>query len=818
MGSGERNESESVSMPTTLYQNSTEKYEITVTESEDGSVTSSMTSKAASDPEPDPKPGEEKVFVLPERSDDIWASANVALRSGPVTLRLMENMGVGRAHERLDLSKKQTSEHRLTIKGPGLIRGINSQNRDHRQISNVTIEHLVVEHGMPDKLISISGSDWLIRNVTARHLDTATNGPGIYVVPTARAPEGSSQFASPGTNIEINGCDIGPTYGEAVYVGGGAQEGNGEPHRNIRIIDNNIQDPGIFGGQPDAIDVKVCSNVEIRDNHIEGMDGQDTGRAIVTQGVDGLRIVNNEIRSCRNCEDGWIAINDTWRVASRVEVLGNRIINSTGIKHGAITIYGALDPVRVSGNEFSLNDGPDVWLAPGVVRQGTSIGGNEIELAAPGDLERVASAASPGDTIWIPDGMILPEVALRGVEGTGSKPIRIAASSMFGAHIRSDGEPENPRQPGGVLHIEASCHDLVVEGLEISSTVADQDRVLTDHHYGDAPPGTASPLPVAAITNFGHNVRVSGCYLHDCLSGYGQFGQAPFGNRITHCLIMNNGGIDPIGNSGHGLYLQNNDPRFPTRVEGCLVLGNFDLALQFFGSSSSNLLGLELVDNAFYRNGVIIGGTGGPAENIRVEGNVFFDCSLRLGFTYGRQSVHGSNQNGEVANNLFRDGGGASIGPLVNVLYWNDLILRGNNIYRTRNSPGLRFFTRADDRDLSSVKLQTTGVGEPIVVVSQDQSASARLTREDFARRMNATNTNRPPDSAFPARAWSNHGWVTGVGATHGAAITDAADAWNVNFGGVRVSPNLAASLNPTDTEWYLATPFGAGIKWEGSR
>jgi len=812
-------------MPETLFSTQQDGVDVTVTRFDDGSISTFMKGpppKTEPEPEPEPEPDVRTVFELPAESNRVWPDVNRRLLSGPATIKLQP----GVRHSRLDVYRKIESAYLLTIQGPGVIDTIRSQNSQGRDVSNVTIENLTVE--CPDgKIISISGSNWTIWKVKAFHMAGATDGPGIYVVPTASAPEGSSEPAPRLRNIVITQCEIGPTHGEAIYIGGAAQEGNGEPHANIIVSHNVIVAPGEFGGQPDAIDVKVVDEIIVTDNRIEGMDGKGQGRAIVTQGCKGLKIEHNAIHNCDNCEDGWIAVNNTWRTAEWVRITGNSILGCTGIRRGAVVIYAANRPVAFHENEFRGNDGPNLYAAPGVVIEGQEQPppppppppptGDTVELARAEDLPGLAAQMKPGQTIVVPNGMVLPKTVLYDVAGEEGKPITIRSATYLGAQFRTNGEPHDTRQPGPVLSLGASCSHVVVEGFEVSSTVSDMDRILKDHYFGQAPPGTVSPLPVAAIGNYGRHNTIIGCYLHDCLSGYGQFGRAPYGNRVAHCIIMNNGGLDPNGDSGHGLYIQNNRSYEPTVIEGNAVLGNFDLALQFYGSSQSGLDGLRLLSNAFYRNGVVIGSTGQPVTNINVADNLFYNCSFRLGYTWGRREGQAENSVGIVSDNHFiagTIGSAAPTGPLVNILYWDNLSVNRNVMRRVSDRPCLRLFARRGASEFRNIAFRDNRLTEPIVKVIHEGSTQFGERIDLGALEQLAPDKSRGnaiPDHAQFSRESSTNGWTTVISTAGGIG---SGSAWNPFATTVmRQLPLIDQELVPDAVDWYDETPFHASIR-----
>ena len=238
---------------------------------------------------------------------------------------------------------------------------LTAQNSSHVKYSNITIRgfHVVTWDG--NKEIAICGDNWIIENCECEHTSTATNGPGVILVPTAdSAHEGSSAYAPPCTNIIIRNNVIHDTQGEALYVGGGGvmdgAAGAGYPsHSNITIEGNVIYNAGTRGGQGDGIDIKGgLSNVTVRANEIYNIN-DPSARAIVTQGQmpgasQRMVIERNRIHDCSGIEDAAIAVSNSWGTAQGITIRNNVIDKIDG---GGVKIYESQDTVEIYNNTIS---------------------------------------------------------------------------------------------------------------------------------------------------------------------------------------------------------------------------------------------------------------------------------------------------------------------------------------------------------------------------------------------------------------------------------------------------------------------------------
>src|SRR5438045_618854 len=140
-----------------------------------------------------------------------------------------------------------------------IVQYLDAQNSGHLKYSNIRINGFRIVRNTGGKLVSICGDNWTVENCDMSHTSTATDGPGLYLVPAAdSAHEGSSAYAPPCSNIIIRNNRVHDTFGEALYMGGGGASpgtaGSGYPaHDHILIESNTIYRASIWGGQGDGI-------------------------------------------------------------------------------------------------------------------------------------------------------------------------------------------------------------------------------------------------------------------------------------------------------------------------------------------------------------------------------------------------------------------------------------------------------------------------------------------------------------------------------------------------------------------------------------
>lgn len=237
--------------------------------------------------------------------------------------------------------------------------------------SNIILHgfHCVGNDG--NKAITLNGDNFTVENCEVEQTASASNGPGILVVPTADGShQGSSCFAPKETNIVIRFCVVHDTYGEAIYVGGGGDNGSGgqaspgtqgyPSHDQIYVTNNVIYSAGTRGAQGDGIDFKGgLTNYKIIGNVVtNNADILAAGiRGIVAQGeVTGTNcfclIEGNYLRANKS-EDGAIALSNSYGNHNG-DVIRNNVIADDTVG-GGIRVYPTQGTILLYNNTIVSN-------------------------------------------------------------------------------------------------------------------------------------------------------------------------------------------------------------------------------------------------------------------------------------------------------------------------------------------------------------------------------------------------------------------------------------------------------------------------------
>ena len=361
-------------------------------------------------------------------SSSAWSSVNSALGSGDVTVYfsareassdtddVYDTNGDG-AQDGIDLTLRTdpgsgvltldgNSKYNTSDSSPNWVsysgnsrsrvRYVTAQNSSHTKYSNITLHGLHVATSDANKQIAIAGDNWIVENCICEHTSSATDGPGVYLIPTAdSAHEGSSAYITRCNNIIIRNNIIHDSYGEAMYIGGGGvMDGTaaaGYPsHSNVTIEGNTIYNAGSRGAQGDGIDVKGgIQNLTIRANEIYNINSTAGVRAIVVQGQSSgasqtTVIERNRIHDCTGIEDGAIAVVDSWGIPQGVSVRNNVIykVNAVGIK-----VYNSQDTAGIYNNTLSACGGVGIQAYPAVSVMNNLVfanngGGSQVSLGS----------------------------------------------------------------------------------------------------------------------------------------------------------------------------------------------------------------------------------------------------------------------------------------------------------------------------------------------------------------------------------------------------------------------------------------------------
>lgn len=243
----------------------------------------------------------------------------------------------------------------------------------------------------------------------------------------------------------------------------------------------------------------------------------------------------------------------------------------------------------------------------------------------------------PGDTIYLREGTYpAPDRLLlySKLNGAAGKPVTVRPYP--GEHAAIDGG----------LQISGSW--VVFRDLEILNS----RTVRRSTQTGSAPSDILQP---AGITVLSPNVKIINNIVHDTSTGLASWKDAS-DNEFYGNIVYYNGWDAPDRGHGHGAYMQN---RAGTKyLIDNIVFNMFEIGLQIYGSSATELNNFHLEGNIVFNSGVM---AGHYSRNLFIGGGVVANNPvLKSNFTYYPTSW---NHGGD--NNIGAYGGGKGCTNLV---------------------------------------------------------------------------------------------------------------------------------------------------------
>lgn len=399
-----------------------------------------------------------------------WATINAALETGDVTVFFSAREAGADVDESttvaLAVLRSSGSPYRLTLDGSSQYNAndtspswsSNTGNSRFRITAPIPVSSgfgarsYVTVRGF--RLIATQGQIvfwWGGSGVTIEDNDgssskTNTYGPGIYygytnsegtACPSVSEKDSCVAFS----DLIIRGNYVHDTFGEGIYIGGCANTPGCLSHRNVTIQENRLRNVAIYGGEPDAIDLKDgLRNVVVRGNDIRLQ--RDSRAGISTE--SGAIVEKNYVEGA-----GWAAL-----------VFSAYWNNSGATRRGA-----------VARNNILVNSGGNAvagWSSRyGVYIDGDATGDAYSDVGVYSNtIYRVVSPSGVGDGIWA--GAQSTVVMNNIVAVVGTLPLKTVVGGI-NAHANNLFYQPDPAAPlvldGRSYYTSATLRDFEPTGL-----------------------------------------------------------------------------------------------------------------------------------------------------------------------------------------------------------------------------------------------------------------------------------------------------------------------------------------------------------------
>jgi len=286
------------------------------------------------------------------------------------------------------------------------------------------------------------------------------------------------------------------------------------------------------------------------------------------------------------------------------------------------------------------------------------------------------ASVQPGDTIWLRGGTYGSgrEVIHSYLLGTPSAPIIVKQYPGERAIINGwlqigccDQDP-HPNLGGYVWFW----------GLEFASSITDRTG------QPDGPPGYAQSAVLDSVDTWAPGTKLINNIIHDTRLGPSMWKEAidaeAYGN-----IVYDNGFQASDRGHGHGFYVQNGVGSSRMTVADNMSFNNFNMGMQFYGSSAALVRNLTVDGNVVFNNGSISAGSAladnvifawsGGLSGVQLTNNFFYDPPQR---NVGYNELGWSSPNVDlVATNNYFMGGFIS----ASISDWSQVTFTGNKMY-----------------------------------------------------------------------------------------------------------------------------------------
>ncbi|HEY3455143.1 MAG TPA: malectin domain-containing carbohydrate-binding protein [Bryobacteraceae bacterium] len=286
------------------------------------------------------------------------------------------------------------------------------------------------------------------------------------------------------------------------------------------------------------------------------------------------------------------------------------------------------------------------------------------------------SSVLPGDTIWVRGGTygdghgVIHSYLL----GTPSAPIVVrqypGERAIINAWLQIGCCDQNPRPDlGGYVWFW---------GLEFASSVTDRTGLP------DGPPGYGQSAILDSIDTWAPGTKLINNIIHDTRLGPAMWKEATDAEAYGN-IVYNNGFQASDRGHGHGFYLQNGVGQSRMTLADNMSFNNFNMGMQFYGSSAALVKNFTVDGNIVFNNGSISTGSAladnvilawsGGVSGVRLTNNFFYDPPGR---NLGYNELGWSSPNVDITamNNYFIGGFIA-----VSLSDWTQVNFTGNTMY-----------------------------------------------------------------------------------------------------------------------------------------
>ncbi len=281
----------------------------------------------------------------------------------------------------------------------------------------------------------------------------------------------------------------------------------------------------------------------------------------------------------------------------------------------------------------------------------------------------------PGDSLVLTDG-IFEGNFISTINGTADNPIVILPQNEGKAII----DVGKQRTSGTGLTINGSNTWFV--GIHVTSSSLIRKS--------DASNGFA-PIPYeSGISVFGDNNKIINCWIYDVVGGGLELWRSGLNLEVYGSVIFNNGSQDVSRGTGHGMYIQHEQPSQPKVIENNFVFQNASQGINIYTTDPANS-GIISKRNVSFNTGVIATFDPflfRPPHNLSIgsQNNVSSDMEVSSNFFY--TDLQGGRLGTNDVSNVTL---GRTYTPNRDILFNDNILFGGRNQVEFQPLDGLSF-------------------------------------------------------------------------------------------------------------------------------
>lgn len=285
------------------------------------------------------------------------------------------------------------------------------------------------------------------------------------------------------------------------------------------------------------------------------------------------------------------------------------------------------------------------------------------------------SSLAPGDSLILLDGIYEGNFT-SSVNGTSEKPIYILPANEGKAII----DVAKNRTSGTGLKLSGTYTWII--GLHVTSSSLIRKS--------DASNGNAEIPYESGIAVFGDHNKVINCWVYDVVGGGLELWRSGLNLEVYGSVIFNNGSQADTRGTGHGMYIQHDQPDQPKIIENNFVFQNASQGINIYTTDPKNS-GIIARRNVSFNTGVIASFNQflfRPPHNLTVgsQNNESFEMTVESNLFYSDL------QGGRLATSLVSNVTlGRTYTPNRDIAFNDNILFGGGNMVELQPLSGLTF-------------------------------------------------------------------------------------------------------------------------------